>query len=727
MRCHFIILLAVSSNLVRAGPLRHRAVLPQLNDPPPFVNQTAIPSPTTSETATSTSSVVSIAFSDDASFDGTPLSRIPTNANGQQDQLPNQKNAGQHSPGGVAISPEGGSSNEGVSSVAALGSDTVPSIFPSQASEATSRASATFGMPASSLFTVTVDGFTANTGKPTQDPQSQATVSTTPSAIDQSFMQISTTMSSTTQLGKTHVTESVLPPFSDVQAKLSQTMSTSIAAHTSTGTNKVSTQVQGAQITGSSTTETAATTATPATVGQVPTQSSNAQFAMASSTTVSNIASGQTNERLINTAKTPTIFSTAPSQVNSRMSNAQLTISSSAPLTSSPINKISSTLLGDANSPLSGPSVTSASQVNRISGATNAYPSTYGGNVAMAKDYNDIFRSLSPGSRCDPNNVDQASACVVGQPAQCEINGAYTLHSCDQGESCYAMPLPDGQTGVQIGCQKPSIYYKAVASEGVPTSSPSDNVQTAQNAADSSPEFDTLQGPEAAPTSTINNRDFTSSTSLAATVPIAQADTVPSSAAPPSKVTTNGDPTFAGFSSTIASVQNIQETQLSSVEAFTLPNAQNDQPAPADEGQQASQPSLSPLASTPSSTPEASSGVVLNFPGADVFSNNPSEEKQAQPTNDPASSPTKLSAFEKEAVPLGPLPETQASAVPSAQKVKPTALADTVPSSNPLPPASPTTNADIPGITIAPLVGGSNPNTPVTITVTYTTTVHDQK
>ena len=84
------------------------------------------------------------------------------------------------------------------------------------------------------------------------------------------------------------------------------------------------------------------------------------------------------------------------------------------------------------------------------------YPGTQGGNRAMATGFNQVFKKLDVTSQCNPNDSNQATACVAGELAACQSDGTYVLKSCPNGQSCYALPKPSGATGVNVECAFPS-------------------------------------------------------------------------------------------------------------------------------------------------------------------------------------------------------------------------------------------------------------------------------
>ncbi|KAL9131271.1 MAG: hypothetical protein Q9217_000758 [Psora testacea] len=729
MQCHIILPLAVCSYIVKAGPLRHRAAYPLHNNLPRFVNETAIPSPTTSRTSTSTSSTVSIPFSNDASFSSTPLSRVSTSQDGEQESQSKQKNAEQHGAEGVAIDLEADNAATAILSTAASTPETTTSISPSQVSVVASfasSASSTSSMSASFAATVITDDITAGSRKAEQNQESQAPASASFSATGQFIEQPSMVQSPAIQIPETQVAVSaprLPPPFTNVESGRSQVTNTPTAKPTPSVVGQFFDQVQDAQNPGTQAMETRATTTGLSTVSQALNQIENSRFAAAGSIAVSDTVSGQLNEQSTNTARVTTISSAPPSQVTEQMSNARLPMSSSAPSMLPSIIQVPSELLGGASTPTSGSSVTSLSQSNKVSAPKYPYPNADGDNVAMATGYNDVFQRLNPTSKCDPNNAKHASACVDGQPAKCEVDGTYTLQSCDQGKSCYAMPLPDGRIGINIECQEPKVYQKAVSSGRAAASSRTSNTKIAATAATASAIASSQQVGGAAVASSVANNKPTSPTIPTEAESLAQADTVPSGAAVPSENIPNADSTFAGFSAPASTSHNIQQTLASPTPTTITLNTQTKQPGPHQQGAQRDEDQQTSSSISPSSLPKGGSGVILNFLGADDPAADSHREQQVQSKKNAATTPDIPPTEQKDKVFPSSLREPQAPAAPSAQEVKPVAaLADTVPSSTPLSPVSPTRSAKIPGLTIAPVADDHNPSGPVTVTVTYTTT-----
>lgn len=104
------------------------------------------------------------------------------------------------------------------------------------------------------------------------------------------------------------------------------------------------------------------------------------------------------------------------------------------------------------------------------SSATVQYPNAQNGNAAMASGFNQIYKTLSETSSCDATDTNQAFSCISGEIAQCQGDGTYVLKSCPQGQSCYALPLPSGQTGISVECAVPGNAASRLAAQPSATS-----------------------------------------------------------------------------------------------------------------------------------------------------------------------------------------------------------------------------------------------------------------
>ena len=98
------------------------------------------------------------------------------------------------------------------------------------------------------------------------------------------------------------------------------------------------------------------------------------------------------------------------------------------------------------------------------------FPSAQNGNKAMASGFNQIYQTMSMTSQCDANNKNQEFACISGELAQCQSDGLYVLKSCPDGQSCYALPRPSGESGVSVECAVPSDAAAVLGAGSSPVS-----------------------------------------------------------------------------------------------------------------------------------------------------------------------------------------------------------------------------------------------------------------
>ena len=659
-----------------------------------FVNETAIPSQTTPVASTSTSSTISIPFSNDASLASTPISRISTSGDGQQDPAQKPKNAAQQSAGGIAIDPMQSSAPKAVPStpISNLGNPSYTSQ--SQQSETVLLRPGVSNTISLSSETAPTNAFSGGNDKAQQFSKGQDATAPGQSAFGQSSTQSSITQSATLQSFETPSTISTprLPAaFADVRLSSKEASAVKTAAGNPSPIDQVTYQVSDSQATTSQ-----SVLASPTSIYTASDQSKNAHFTAASQPALSNTTPSQGIDQPSSVQITPASSVAGASASSSQTTTRQSIVQSPQPALGSSISssiiQVPSALLRDATIPTASSTLTSAGPPSKSSVPQYPYPNANSGNVAMATGFNAIFQTLTPESRCDPSNADQASACVDGQPARCEVDGRYSLISCDQGKSCFAMPLSNGQSGLRVECQEPSVYQKAVAVGDTTASNPS-SVQTAQNGAPSSVVLQTQQGKDGPIASSIDSNQPMSSLAPTSIVTEAQANTIPSSA---DAANGNIGPTFRGFFQSVSTVQEIQQT---------------------------SAPLPSP---SPSPTNRNKSGVVLNFPAANGLNDASPKGQQAQPSSSVAAVQDTPPVTQKEKVPFNPSSPPQASTGLLNRPLQAAAGIDGGPSSTHSLAASSPTVTSIPGVTIAPMVDGSNTNGPVTVTVTYTTTVHDR-
>ena len=398
---------------------------------------------------------------------------------------------------------------------------------------------------------------------------------------------------------------------------------------------------------------------------------------------------------------------------------------------STSIVQIPSSLLGDEAPSAMALSATSPLHSNAATPPKYAYPDASNGYQAMAQGYNKVFQSLNPLSRCDPNDSKQASACVDGQPAKCELDGTYALQSCDDGKSCYAVPRKGGQPGLDVACFTPSDANKAIADGGKATSAHGSTENNAQSAANPLPTITNPKSKEnsktsATPTDTLNtiskgisrNGFDADSANLP---PGAEADTDGNSS--PSAAT----PTYEDISRTVQQSPVASAYISQSASAKDSSAEHNQQTLSSDQSQLEAQQTSSLLSqSTPK--PSTDGGVQLSFPGG----NGPDSDSRAGPkiqeTKSNGSSRDPPPTAQKNALTADQQQQSdQAGAAPGPQLRKDVAAAHIQqPSSTPPSAASYTTAAHTPGITVAPMFGAGNQNGLITVTITQTTTIHDR-
>ena len=153
-------------------------------------------------------------------------------------------------------------------------------------------------------------------------------------------------------------------------------------------------------------------------------------------------------------------------------------IQGSSQSSSSIIGQVPTSVL-DAPTQTSSASTLLDSQQSLARPSKEAFPDVTVGASKMAQGYNSVFQGLDATSKCDPNNKQEASACIRGQPGKCESDGTYTLISCDMGQTCYAVPKSNGESGVAVGCYTPKAYQAMIS--GDQSSAP--NLQASQSPA----------------------------------------------------------------------------------------------------------------------------------------------------------------------------------------------------------------------------------------------------
>ena len=511
----------------------------------------------------------------------------------------------------------------------------------------------------------------------------------------QSSSQLDSSQSATQAIAETQAAASgsmLLSELTSVRFGSAQSMATPTSAPTFGGTSKVSGQSGDTLSVGTQGSETLTTTSTPSQGTGTADKLGKDESAGTSSSPASDVTPLQGSNQRTDTARTTPIFNSGQNQDDDRTSKAQLT-TAQPNLSASPfIIQVPSTLLGDADLPATASSTIppSLSSQGAIPQFTSPTPTT--GNIAMATAFMGDFQSLKPSSSCDPNNADHVSACVHGQLAKCEIDGTYTLQTCGQGEFCYAMPLPNGRNGVDVGCQKPEVYYSAIAAGRVADSSPVPSSQAAKSTLASSTFIDDQEEKVEPAESSPEKVEPTSLPTSTKADSLAQAATISSSTASPGDTTSDADSVFSHFPGPVPAFSEAGETPASSTQTH----------------------SPSSSSSPPSSSPIDGSGVVLNFPGNDGPAAGSDTEQRRNPKEDAPLSEDIPPVDQK----VNVLGSPQSDPKPGDSEVMD-------PSSVHVPEASDNRKANDPGITTALTACGNNPNEAITVTVVHTTTVRD--
>ena len=435
------------------------------------------------------------------------------------------------------------------------------------------------------------------------------------------------------------------------------------------------------------------------------------------------IMSAQLTNTLTNSQSIPSNQASSLTTSSTSASIASLTA------TSASIVQIPSSLLGDEAPSAMSLSSSSPRQSNSATLPKYAYPDASNGYQAMAQGYNKVFQSLNPLSACDPNDAKQASACVDGQPAKCEVDGTYTLQSCDGGKSCYAVPKRGGQPGLDVACFTPSDANKAIADGGRAALSQESSGKSAPSITSSSPTTTsvaskeslkassrTSQTPETAPKGTSSTTFNAEQTNV---LPAAQAD-MDGNSGPSATGSTFSTPAATSRSGRQSSVLSTYTSQSSRTKGSSAEHSQQTSSQP--EAQQVS----SPLPS-PTSKAGTGSGVQLSFPGGNEPNSNPEAGGKPQDTKSHASPRDPPPIVQKNVLTTDQQQQSDRSeAAPVPQVQKDVAAARIQSSITPLPTISSTTAGHTPGITVAPIFGASNQNGFITVTITQTTTIHDR-
>ena len=669
MRSYYLILLAVCYNVIQAGPLPGKEARTPYECPQMpclktletdtvhrrhliarYTNGTFVPPSVTQESvqpaSTSPTSTILIPFSDEPSSSVTPTAR-PSTAEDKSAAFrggEDQKDAGQSS-SGVAIAPEG--------SVAGQSKLNTASATAAQAVSSTSASTTALLAPFMSTQLPSYPGGSAS-------DLASATSEDAFEAFQSARSAQASSNPATSSSGYQTQSSSISQP------------QTATASLTNDGQQDQVTSSTGA----TATTAGQSSAATGSSISSMP----SAEEVQASSKTA---ILSSSNYGAITTGASQ--FPNGLSASSASTSLPEITLARTTAETTSPIVQVPSTLLGavDPSTPATGSSLNG--QPSSSAKPQYAYPDASAGNVAMAQGYNSVFQGLTPESPCDPSNSQQASACVDGQPGKCELTGTYALQSCKSGFSCFAVPLPGGQSGVNIGCYDPDVAHRALQNEGTDTSSASDSGQASSGA-----------------TTTILTGNPTSTNAIVPELASSSALSTPLAAAA-AAVTT-------GAAATPSSVANSQAEVTSTALSTPTPTSgkanfeqgvqgQNRvQAAPSQPNQPQPTSSLEP---SPASSPNANFGVQLSFPDQPGIGSTVGQDGNTGRSNakeDPPSNQKNVVQDDRQNV----SPSAAVSSSPSAVTATLTA-----------------------GITAAPAIGAGDAKGFITVTVTQTTTMHD--
>lgn len=383
-----------------------------------------------------------------------------------------------------------------------------------------------------------------------------------------------------------------------------------------------------------------------------------------------------------------------------------------------------------SSTPLSSPTQ------NTITPTRYPYPDPSVGQEKMVQGYNDIYKGLNQFSECDPNDPQQVVACVSGQPGRCESDGRYSLTSCDQGETCYAVPKSNGQAGMDVQCRKPPGADDASGSSGIgggsggfglsghettPSSISLTTSQAAPSTTNNIPQTTSTRSPRA--TSTLSDTsvsnvafDTSSSGSLSSTSPVVSEiqQTSPSPISRPStgeKAKSNG----AEFPDPTATVNKSKPTP--SVSSL----ASNDQSKKLDTQTSGHGRDSQDASGSDSGADKEFSGVQLDFPGED---DNAKDKKKSKHRESKEETDDRPHANRKNAVAAGNVPAGQVPAATSPSSMNTNSESPAATSTG-IPGVSPTQGSAASEITDAPAGGYNDFKGFITVTVTKTTTVRD--
>ena len=437
----------------------------------------------------------------------------------------------------------------------------------------------------------------------------------------------------------------------------------------------------------------------------------------------------------------PSVSSTSSAIVNAVQSSSSASSATSSPPTdqqvvSASVNAIASAAIKSADaSALSASS--SASAAGATKSASVKYPTAENGNLAMANGYNQVFKTLGETSTCDPKDNNAATACIDGQPATCEVDGTYTLESCPQGQSCYAVPKSAGQSGVTVGCYVPSDAAEKLAAGGQAvsvTSSTSESVDTVTS------QPIAIAGLSTEAVKAVDSGSITAASSTVASQTSQAQITKPETTSlllPPPEHVQLVSSNSAPFSPSSTAIDTFQFTVASSRPASQA-TVFSDNPTqtisiPAGQSNPVSA-STADFAQDPTTvrrgSPSSAAALVLSFP-SNLPSAGPASTTRASQAS--VTTPTVPAPEQKDTVPSAePFSSIDPPAGPSASATpSPTlnpglnngVLENNIPAATSTFAILPTTSASAAGITIVP---ESNSSGQATVTVTVTMTVHDR-
>ena len=342
------------------------------------------------------------------------------------------------------------------------------------------------------------------------------------------------------------------------------------------------------------------------------------------------------------------------------------------------------------------------------------FPGPENGNLAMAIGYNHLFQTLAEDSSCDPKDNKSYIACVDGQPATCEIDGHYTLISCPQGQSCYAMPRLAGQVGVDIGCQYPSVAAQKLAAAAA-SSTLAATTAAVQASSQSSPEASS--NPRVIQTSPKGGDPASVKIEAASSTSLDLGGAQEKFTAPETSIQPAASQDAAGT----------QEVSVQATPTAQRSRASIEQQRPSKPvGVLSSVEKVSPTIASPAASQTDGDPLVLSFP-SDLPSSTAPTTTEAPANPSSVEEPTlSLVANQKDTRPPAvSLVNAGLLASPAPQAVDHVA-ANSVPSTTAEMQPSATIATDGAGITIVPMGVDDHDGFTKTVTVTVTTTVHDR-